>query len=441
MTDPNGTEMYRWVSDLFPICRSITGDGTLESLRYFAEILPEMKIHSVRSGTQVFDWTVPNEWNISDAYIKDVNGKKIVDFKSCNLHVMGYSTPVQKTLTFRELEPHLYSLPERPEAIPYVTSYYQENWGFCLSDQQLAKLRLKPDAKYDVRIVSEIKPGQLNIGELVVPGNEQQEVLFSSYLCHPSMANNELSGPTVMTALARWVSSLSERKYTYRFLYSVETIGTIAYLSENLDHLKEQLVAGFVLSCVGDERAASYVPSRNGDSFADRIAKHVLKHRFPEFNEYTYLDRGSDERQFCSPGVDLPVCTICRSKFGEYPEYHTSDDNLDLVTPVGLMGSLEIFKDCIRILENTVVPVCNFSCEPQLGKRGMYPNTSTRESGLQVQCLTDLIAYSDGERDLVEIAEIIGQPATRLIPMLRKLSDEQIVELRPKRIHIASNNC
>jgi aminopeptidase-like protein len=441
MTDPNGTEMYRWVSDLFPICRSITGDGTLESLRYFAEILPEMKIQSVRSGTQVFDWTVPNEWNISDAYIKDANGNKIVDFKRCNLHVMGYSTPVNKTLTFRELEPHLYSLPERPRAIPYVTSYYKENWGFCLSEEQLAKLRLQPEAKYDVRIVSEIKPGHLNYGEIVVPGNEQQEVLFSSYLCHPSMANNELSGPAVMTALARWVSGLSERKYTYRFLYSVETIGTITFLSKNLDRLKEQLVAGFVLSCVGDQRATSYVPSRNGDSFADRIALHVLKHRCPDFDQYTYLDRGSDERQYCSPGVDLPVCTICRSKFGEYPEYHTSDDNLDLVTPDGLAESLEIFKDCVHVLENTVVPVCNVFCEPQLDKRGLYPSTSTRESLLQVQCISDLIAYSDGERDLVEIAEIIGQPATRLIPMLRKLNDENLVELRPRKTADASKNC
>ena len=242
------------------------------------------------------------------------------------------------------------------------------------------------------------------------------------------MANNEVSGPAVMTAIARWLGQPKNLKYTYRFVYSAETIGSITYLSRNLDHLKSHVIAGFVLSCIGDERTASYVSSRDGNTLADRVTKHILKHRFPDFKLYTYLDRGSDERQYCSPGVDLPVCTICRSKFGEYPEYHTSDDNLDLVTPDGLDGSLKMIKDCIRLVENNEVPVCKVFCEPQLGKRGLYPNVSTRTSGLTVASMSNLIAYSDGKRDLVEIAEQIGESAIELIPILDRLKDEKIIK-------------
>lgn len=309
-------------------------------------------------------------------------------------------------------------------------SYYEHNWGFCLPHQQIEEMKTRPQAVYEVSIDSELKPGQLNYGELVIPGEHEQEVLISSYLCHPSMANNELSGPAVMTAVARWVSELSHRWYSYRFLYSAETVGTITYLSRNLQHLKDHVIAGFVLSCVGDQRAASYVSSREGNNLADRVAKHVMRHHFPDLKEYSYLQRGSDERQYCSRGVDLPVCMICRSKFGAYPEYHTSDDNLELVTAAGFSGSLEVVKDCIRVIENNEIPLNQCLCEPQLGKRGLYPNTSTRTSGATARSIKNLIAYSDGRRDLVGIAESIGESAMDLIPILKRLKEEGIVECR-----------
>lgn len=423
-----GREMYRWAKDLFPICRSITGPGVRETLQYLKEILPGLKICYIESGESVFDWTVPDEWAIRDAYIRDEAGNKVVDFKESNLHVVSYSEPVDKWVSLEELQQNLYSLPEQPDAIPYVTSYYKRRWGFCLSHRKREQLQGK---QYRVVVDSTLKPGVLNYGELLLPGKTNEEVLLSTYICHPSMANNELSGPVVTTALAKWLISLgSERHYTYRIVFVPETIGSLVYLSRHMTALKESVIAGFNITCVGDERAYSYLPSRNGETYSDKIALHVLSHIAPDFEKYTWLDRGSDERQYCAPAVDLPIATIMRSKYGEYPEYHTSLDDLTLVTPAGLAGGYSALKQALEVLEWNCVPKVTVIGEPQLSKRGLYPDIGgAKETEEQVSTMMDLISYCDGEKSLLDIAEMVGRPFCKLLPIVDKLCQSGVMKI------------
>ncbi len=421
-----GRTIHSWASDLFPLSRSITGQGTRDTLKYIKNLLPELRIYEVASGTKAFDWTVPDEWNIRDAFIENESGKRIVDLKNNNLHVVGYSEPVDKWLTLEELNPHLYSLPEQPDAIPYITSYYARHWGFCLTYNQ--KESLKP-GRYHVVIDSDLKPGVLNYGELILPGDSEKEVFLSTYICHPSMANNELSGPVVVTAIAQWLASLENRRYTYRIVFIPETIGSIVYLSKHLDELKKKVIAGFIITCIGDDRCYSYLPSRDGDTLSDKVALHVLKHIDPEFRRYTWLDRGSDERQYCAPGVDLPIATIMRSKYGEFPEYHTSLDDLDFVTPAGLEEGFMVIRLAIEILENNTTFKTKMICEPQLGKRGLYPTLSTKKSNAQVRQMMNLISYSDGNHSLLEIAELINEPFWELVPLFDKLLNENLIKI------------
>lgn len=412
-------EMYELCERLFPICRSITGDGVRKTLQMLVEVYGnEINIHEVPTGTKVFDWTVPKEWNIKEAYIENSKGQRVIDFKNNNLHVVGYSLPVDKFVDLQELKSVVYTQPDQPDAIPYVTSYYKECYGFCMSQNQLDKL---PEDTYHIVIDSELKEGSLTYGEIIIPGDTEEEVFLSTYICHPSMANNELSGPVVATFLAKWLNLLVKRRYTYRIIFIPETIGAITYLSKNLQYLKEHVIAGFNLSCVGDNRTFSYVESRYGDTLADKAAKNVLSFYYPDYKTYSFLKRGSDERQYNAPGVDLPVCAICRSKYGEYPEYHTSKDNLELISPEGLLGAYEVYQQCILSLENNYSYKINVLCEPQLGKRGLYPTTSQKGTYDAVKVMIDFIAYADGSNDLIDISNIIGVPVNELLTVIEKL--------------------
>jgi aminopeptidase-like protein len=418
------TQMYKWMSDLFPICRSITGEGVRDTLKYFRNILPDLVIHEVPSGTQAFDWTVPDEWQIRDAYIEDESGQRVIDFQKNNLHVVGYSEPVDEWMNLEQLNEFLYSLSEQPMAIPYITSYYERRWGFCLSHEQ--RLSLKK-GNYHVVIDSEIQAGALSYGEIIIPGKSNKEVFLSTYVCHPSMANNELSGPVVTTALVQWLSSLKSLRYTYRIIYIPETIGSILYLSKHFDHLKKNVIAGFNITCVGDERCYSYLPSRNGHTLSDKVSLHVLKHIDSNFIRYKWTDRGSDERQYCAPGIDLPMATIMRSKYAEYPEYHSSLDNLDLVTAKGLEGGFKAIQSAISVIEKNKVYKATVLCEPQLGKRGLYPTLSTKHTRKQVETMMNILTYCDGTINLLEIAELIGEPFLELVPIINKLKEFELV--------------
>jgi len=417
-------KMYSWMCDLFPINRSLTGDGVRKTLGYLSKLIPGMNIHSVKSGTRAFDWVVPDEWSIDEAYIEDSEGDRILDFKNNNLHVVGYSIAVDKWLELDELENYLHSLPEQPNAIPYVTSYYSRTWGFCLKHSQREKLK---SGRYHVVIKSEIFTGEMNYAEVIIPGRESQEVLLSTYICHPSMANNELSGPVVTSALVQWLKEQTDLKYTYRILFLPETIGSIYYLSRHYKSLQKKVIAGYVITCVGDERCFSFVPSKNGNTLSDRVAKHVLNHVSPDYKKYTFLDRGSDERQYCSSGIDLPIASIMRSKYHVYPEYHTSLDNLDFVTQSGLEGSLNVYQKVITCIAGNHVIKSTTLCEPQLGKYGLYPKFTTKDSMHDIKIMMNLITYADGFNSLLDVADLIGSPLWELKPILDDLVDKGLI--------------
>lgn len=420
-----GQEMYEFAEKLFPIGRSLTGEGVRESLRMIREQIPELEIREVPSGTQVFDWTVPREWEIREGYIEDERGNRIVDYRKNNLHVMGYSTPVDKYVSLEELLQYIKVEENQPDVIPYVTSYYSPRFAFCMSKKQRDSL---PPGNYHMVIDSRHFDGVLNYGELFLPGVSKKEVLLSTYICHPSMANNEVSGPVLVTWLVKWLKTL-DRRLSYRVVIVPETIGSIAYLSRNLAQMKERTVAGFVLTCVGDDRAYSYLETRKGGTLTDRVMRNVLGFAHPEYKTYSYLERGSDERQYNAPGVDLPVCDFCRSKYGEYPEYHTSADDMTLISPKGLAGSLDVMKQVIMALEYNNYYRVTCLCEPQLGKRGLYPTESRKGIYEEVRKLTNLIAYADGTEDLIGISSRIGVPVGELIENVEKLCEAGLLEI------------
>ena len=422
-----GIEMYALCTELFPICRSITGNGVRQTLQILRDIVPKMTLHEVPSGTQVFDWTVPKEWNIRDAWIKNSKGEKILDFQKTNLHVMGYSLPVDKKITLAELLPLIHTQPDQPDAIPYVTSYYKERYGFCMTQNQKDAL---PEDTYHIYIDSELKIGSLMYGEILIPSTEgnENEIFLSTYVCHPSMANNELSGPAVTIYLAKWLLGKKHRRYNYRIIFIPETIGAITYLSQYLPEMKKRIRAGFNISCVGDDRTYSYVASRYGDTLADKVAKNVLSFCYPEYKQYSFLQRGSDERQYNAPGVDLPVCAVCRSKYSEYPEYHTSKDDMGLISPSGLQGAYEVYCEIIEALEHNYIYEIQCLCEPQLGKRGLYPTTSQKGSYDDIKSMMNFIAYADGSNDLVDISNRIHTPVKQLIPIAEQLSENHLIE-------------
>ncbi len=397
-------QLFQLCSDLYPLCRSITGNGVRLTLEQIQKHIP-VAVHEVPTGTAVFDWAVPREWNIKDAFIKNKNGERIVDFRKSNLHVVGYSTPIRKTVTLEELKAHVYTIPEHPEWIPYRTSYYTERWGFCMSHRQLAELQ---DADYEVCIDASLENGQLTYGELFIAGQTNDEVLLSCHICHPSLANDNLSGIAIATFLAKHLSS-STTRYSYRFLFIPGTIGSITWLALN-EERAASIKHGLILACLGDAGGFSYKKSRMGNAEIDKAVSHVLGHSGESHTVLDFSPYGYDERQFCSPGFNLPVGCLMRTPHGKFPEYHTSADDLEFIKAAKLAES---FSHCVSILDvlekNKRYLNQNPKCEPQLGKRGLY-----RGLGGQTDTMTTELAMlwvlnlSDGQHSLLDIAEKSG---------------------------------
>ena len=398
--------MFDLMAELYPICRSITGEGVRETLRVIQERI-SLEMYEVPSGTKVFDWTVPLEWNVSDAYIMNREGKRIADFKAHNLHLMSYSSPVRKRMPLAELRPHLFTLPDHPEWIPYRTSYYQENWGFCLRHVDLERL---PDDEYEVVINSSLRSGSLTYGECYLPGEISDEILISCHVCHPSLGNDNLSGIAVAVQLAETMAS-RQRRYSYRFLFIPGTIGSITWLAQNEERVS-RIKHGLVLTGIGDAGNITYKKSRQGNADIDRAMEHVLKHSGEAYSIIDFFPYGYDERQYCSPGFDLPVGCFMRTPHGEYPEYHSSADNLDFVKGESLVRS---YNQCLEVFElleaNRAYMNQNPKCEPQLGRRGLYRAVA----GQQEKQWTELALFwvlnaSDGHHTLLDIADRADLP-------------------------------
>lgn len=396
---------------LFPFCRSLTGSGVRKTLKIIKEEFPNLEIKKIKSGTKVFDWTIPPEWNVSSAYVVDKYKNKIIDFKNHNLHLVGYSIPINKVIKKKELLKNLYFLKNQPNAIPYITSYYKKRWGFCLTFSQFKKIKNEYSENDNFKVVinsSLNKKGLLNYGELVLKGESTQEILISTYVCHPSMANNELSGPIVSMGLIDHFSKVKKLKKTLRFLFIPETIGSISYLSKNLDRLKKNVIGGYNLSCIGDERQYSCMLSKYQNSLSDEAIIQAYKNLgIRKFKIYSFLERGSDERQYNSPGIDLNISSIFRTKYAKYPEYHTSLDNFKLVTLKGITGGFKVAREAIKIILNNTYPKSNILCEPQMGKRGLYPTLSTKSEKTMTRYFMDFLQYSDGRSSLPKISKLI----------------------------------
>lgn len=396
-----GQSLHALIAELYPICRSITGDGVRDTLKRLARIVP-LTIHEVPSGTPVFDWTVPREWNIRDAYVKNSRGERIIDFRKSNLHVLNYSVPVHKKMSLAELKPHLFTLPDRPEWIPYRTSYYKEDWGFCLTHKQFLEL---PEDEYEVKIDASLDNGHLTYGELLIPGKTADEVLVSCHTCHPSLANDNLSGVAVACFLARHLAKLPQR-LSYRFLFVPGTIGAITWLSLNESRVS-RIKHGLVLAGVGDSGGLTYKRSRRGDTQIDRAAVHVLRQLGPDTRILDFSPYGYDERQYCSPGFNLAVGRLSRTPHGTFPEYHTSADDLSFVHPDKLDESYAACLSIISILERNLTYInTNPKCEPQLGKRGLYRVIGgSADAGAMELAMLWVLSLSDGEHSLLDIAE------------------------------------
>jgi len=400
-----GEDLHRFAHDLYPICRSITGDGIRTTLAHIKERI-RLETFEVPTGTRVFDWSVPKEWNIRDAYIKAPGGKRVVDFQKCNLHVVNYSTPVRGMMSWSELKPHLFTIPTKPDWIPYRTSYYQEDWGFCLSHNQMLAME---DVKYEVCIDSTLKDGSLTYGECYLPGRSAEEVLISCHACHPSLANDNLSGLAVATFLAESLAG-RDLRYSYRFVFIPGTIGAITWLAQNQE-AAGRIRHGLVLTCVGDKGRFHYKKSRRGDAEIDRAAAHVLKHYSESPEILDFSPYGYDERQYCSPGFNLAVGCLMRSVWGSFPEYHTSADNLDFIQPLELAGSLRVCCAVIDVLEgNRHYRNLSPFCEPQLGRRNLYRSAGGDVIGAEINARLWVLNLSDGENSLLDIAERSGLP-------------------------------
>jgi aminopeptidase-like protein len=394
-----GKEMYSLMKRLYPLCRSITGDGVRETLKIIREQIP-LEIQEVATGTEVFDWIIPQEWNIRDAYVKNSKGERVIDFKESNLHVLSYSVPVTKKMSTEELREHLFTLPDIPDQIPYLTTYYKKNWGFCVTHNQYEQLE---DDLYEVVIDSELKDGALSFGELYLKGQTEEEVLLSCYVCHPSMCNDNLSGTVLLTILAKYLKDMN-LKYSYRFLFIPETIGAIAWLNLNEDKI-QKIKCGLVATCLGDKGQSTYKKSKMGDALIDRIAEKVLFDSGQPYEIIDFFPMGSDERQFCSPGFNLPVGVLMRTPPDRFSEYHTSADNLDFVDPIHLADSIRKYIDIIFVIENNLTYFSkNPRCEPQLSERDSYHLIGGRGMSPRITAILWILSFSDGRNSLLDIA-------------------------------------
>lgn len=419
----SGEEMHRFIAEAYPICRSITGDGVRQTLARIQERIP-LEVHEVPSGTPVFDWTVPREWNIRDAWVKGPDGRKVVDFERSNLHVLSYSVPVHEKLPLEELKKHLFTLPDQPDLIPYRTSYYREAWGFCMAHKEMLAF---PEGEYEVSIDSTLADGALTYGELFLPGETEREVLFSCHVCHPSLCNDNLSGIAVMTWLAGEIAK-SPRRYSYRFLFIPGTIGSITWLARNEDRAG-RIAHGLVAANLGDPGRFHYKKSRRESAEIDRAVLHVLGTSGEDFGVEGFVPFGYDERQYASPGFDLAVGSLTRTPYGRYPEYHTSADNLDLVRPEALAGSLDTYLRVVRVLEgNRRYLNLNPKCEPQLGRRGLYRTIGGDDAGRSRElALLWVLNLSDGRHGLLDVAERSGMSFEKIEEAARALTEVDLL--------------
>jgi aminopeptidase-like protein len=395
--------MLEFIHRVWNYQRSLTGDGLRNTLKVIQEFLPELRIQEVPTGTRVWDWKIPKEWQFDYAVLKHESGRTILDSKENFLHIVNYSKGFKGTVDFHKLQKHLYSNPVLPGSIPYRTSYYKPNWGFCISHENRQKLL---PGRYHVDIKARHFNGSMSIASIHIPGRTKKEIFFSTYVCHPNLANNELSGPAVAVALAQYLSS-RENYYSYRFLFAPETIGSLYFLSRNLPYLKKNCIAGYVLTCLGDNDNWSYLPSRTGMTVADKVAKRVLNNKSISYKEYSFMDRGSDERQYCSPRIDLPFCSVMRSKYGTYLEYHNSYDDLTKISKIGLNNSLNFFKELTKEFEKNRIPFSRFYGEPMFSKRGIRSATGGGILTKIESHISNFIAYSDGSNDLTELQKIL----------------------------------
>ena len=417
----------KYFDKLWPINRSITGDGLRKSFDILSELMP-ITTYEIASGTKVHDWEVPKEWNVDEAYIITPKGERIADVSVNNLHLMGYSIPFQGKMSFEDLDKHLYTLPQQPDAIPYITSYYFERWGFCITHNEYLDLDRK--GEYEIKISSSLKDGSLTMGDAYLQGDLDEEIVFSSYLCHPSLASNELSGPLVLAMLYNEIKSIPNRKYSYRFILTPETIGTIAYLDQFGIQLKEKCIAGLIITCVGDNGSFTYKKSREEDSYINRICSHVLESN--EHNNYQLIPFspiGSDERQYCSPGYNLPFGSLMRTMYGKYDEYHTSLDNKDYISFEAMEQIVVIYLDIVKTMELDGYYINQQPyCEPQLGKRGLYPQLGDKsEKSDSVRKLMYLLNYSDGNNSVLDIAEKLSVSVLEMEAELIKLKKSSLL--------------
>jgi aminopeptidase-like protein len=422
--DEIGNEMHRFAGDLYPICRSITGAGIRQTLAMIQDRIP-LETFEVATGTAVFDWTVPKEWNIRDAYIKAPDGTKVVDFQKCNLHVVNYSVPVRARMSLTTLKSHLFTIPEKPDWIPYRTSYYKEDWGFSLSHNQMLALE---EGEYEVCIDSTVEDGHLSYGQCYLPGYLSDEILISCHVCHPSLANDNLSGLAVAAFLAQFLAG-RDLRYSYRFLFIPGTIGAITWLARNRQ-AAGRVRHGLVLTCIGDTGGFHYKKSRQGNAEIDRVAAHVLHHHCQSGEILEFSPYGYDERQYCSPGFNLPVGCLMRSVWGSFPEYHTAADDLNFIQPAQLAESLRVCTAVLDILEgNRRYRNVNPYCEPQLGRRGLYRSTGGEAIESEVNAILWVLNLSDGEHSLLDIAERSGLSFSMVNQAAQSLCQNQLLEV------------